>query len=225
MARRLILRSLFIALFTVLLLGATSAFADDLFPPPWRGLPGTTYAEWGFGPGSDPFNPIIPDDYYNPNGTPTATWAPGEGQVYKEFWGGREGVLPLSGEIVIDMPNYPTPNPLKEIWIQVTWAAQVPGEAPYVWADAPGYIVQPAEIINVLPLGPTLEPPPADGMWLHTTYRIVIEPNPQFEQIVIIGAIMVDQVVVDTYCVPEPATMSLLGLGGVAILLRFRRKK
>jgi hypothetical protein len=43
---------------------------------------------------------------------------------------------------------------------------------------------------------------------------------------VISRAIMVDQVVVDTWCtVPEPATLSLLGMGALAIVLRFRRKR
>jgi hypothetical protein len=36
---------------------------------------------------------------------------------------------------------------------------------------------------------------------------------------------MVDRLVFDTWCVPEPATLSLLGLGSAAILLRWRRKK
>jgi len=34
---------------------------------------------------------------------------------------------------------------------------------------------------------------------------------------------LVDQLVIDTRCAPEPATMALLGLGGLGML--FRRKR
>ena len=37
------------------------------------------------------------------------------------------------------------------------------------------------------------------------------------------GDVFVDQLVVDTICIPEPATMSLLALGGLALLRRKRR--
>jgi len=203
-----------------------SAFGDDPFSPPWYGEPGTTHAEYNFDPGSDPFNPPVPPDaWVGPGDPPEADIVFGPGMDYQEAWGGRVGVVPLSGQIIIDVPNYPLPNPYKEIWVQLIWAAQDVGKVPSVWAEASGFVVHPTEFIDEVILEPTGELPPADGNWIHSTYRIIIEPNPPSETIYISGSIMVDQLVIDTWCVPEPATLSLLGLGGAAILLRWRRKK
>ena len=47
-----------------------------------------------------------------------------------------------------------------------------------------------------------------------------IEPNPAFEIVRIDGAVMVDEIVIDTICIPEPASLALLGLGGLALMRR-----
>ncbi len=39
------------------------------------------------------------------------------------------------------------------------------------------------------------------------------------------GSVIIDQVVIDTRCVPEPVTMTLLALGGVGLLLKRRRNR
>jgi len=56
-----------------------------------------------------------------------------------------------------------------------------------------------------------------------------IEPNPVHEMVEIEnllagmpGASAVSEVIVDTICVPEPATLGLLALGGVALIRRKR---
>jgi hypothetical protein len=203
-----------------------SAFGDDPYAPPWYGEPGTTHAEYDFDPGSDPFDPLVPADaWIGPGEAPEADVTLGPGMDYQEEWGGRIGVVPLSGQIVITVPNYPLLNPYKEIWVQLIWAAQDVGKVPSVWVDAPGFTVYPTELIDEVILEPTYELPPADGNWMHSVYRIIIEPNPASETIYISGSIMVDQLFFDTWCAPEPATLSLLGLGGAALLLRWRRKK
>ena len=198
-----------------LLIVCSASFADDIHPPPWqRGSDGTTMAQWEFLT-SDP-NPI-PDILSNRYGPTIMSVYPGVGQAWWEIWGDRDGVWPLSGTIEIEIANRPEPLPYKDIWVQVTWAEQAPGTAPYVWETISGLD---AQLIDEIPLGPTAELPPAGDTWWHSTYLIHIEPNPDFEIVRIDGAVMIDEIVIDTICIPEPATLGLLLIGGLALLRR-----
>jgi len=194
---------------------ASSAFADDLYPPEWRGLSGTTFAEWDFNTSS--VNPM-PDQWYNPFGPPQTTVTPGFLQNWWQSWGGRNGVWPLSGTIVTTIQNYRTVNPYKDIWVQLTWAQQAVNEYPVIRV---GQIY--GQLINNIYLGPTGEPY-GDGKWWHSTYTLRLYPNPTEETVIIEGAIMVDQLVIDTRCVPEPGSLvalsGLLGAAGIALKRR-----
>ena len=200
---------------TLFCLICQAALADDLNEPPWRGQPGTTLTEWTCGD-SNP-NPL-PVYELNPNGDSVMSVYPGVGQEWWNVWGGRQGVWPLSGTIEIEIPNYPIQNPYKEIWVQLTWAPQAPDTYPIVSEQL---TATPGSLLAEVQLEPTLEPPPADDFWYHSTFVIHLEPNPAFEIVRIDGAIMVDQIVIDTICAPEPVTLVMLGIGG--LLLRRKR--
>lgn len=208
------MRSVFTMLLivTVALTCTIPALAHDLNPPSWRGKPGTTFALWEF---LTP-NPTPPADAVNnPCGTPQLQVWPGVGQQWWPIWGYSLGVWPLSGACEIFIPNFPSPNPYKYVWVQITWAAEVPDAVPFVreknsrkWA----------QVINEVELGPTGEPLPAGQSWMHTTYLIYLEPNPPSEIVRIDGGVMVDEIVVDTICVPEPSAAIPLATGLIGLL-------
>ena len=69
--------------------------------------------------------------------------------------------------------------------------------------------------------------------WVTAAYEFAFEPNPAWEEIYLKfdwisdpapGGAYVDQVVIDTLCIPEPMTVGLLALGALG-LIRRRRKE
>ena len=56
------------------------------------------------------------------------------------------------------------------------------------------------------------------------------EPQPGWEQVVLTGSmldgqhVLLDQIDVDTHCIPEPATMGLLGIGTLALIRRRKNR-
>ncbi len=210
-----------LAILIVLLGGMFSVVhADDINPPTlWqRGEPGSTYQQWEFS--SDNINPV-PDFLDNPFGTPVLTVYPDD--PWLEEWGGHSGVWSLSGAIQTEIPNYQILNDYKLIQIQLTWSTEFPVPvAPVVIieSDPVGEVTLLDE--ETIILGPTGVPSAGDN-WYHTTFLYEIVPNPNIETITISGTIMVDELVIDTICVPEPATMSLLVIGGIALLIRRRK--
>lgn len=194
--------------------------ADDINAPSWRGDEGSTYQQWEFL--TDDLTPP-PDYLYNPYGPPAMTIYPTH--PYWDVWGGMDGVWQLSGAIGVEIPNNPVGNEYKLIQIQLTWAATFPVPVePVVIIEAQDVTGQPVSSIELLGeteiiLGPTNETEGGD-LWYHTTYLYSIMPNPMIENIYISGTIMVDELVIDTICIPEPVTLALLVIGGLALLRR-----
>lgn len=216
-----------------LLLMVGNVFADDLNPPTlWqRGEEGSTYQKWEFS--TDDTTPD-PDDLNNPYGDPELSVYPMS--FWEDDWGGRNGLWPLSGMIVVDIPNNPVENRGKLIQIQITWAGEV-GNAdsvPCLFLTAKtvtGETVPQDDIVLEDHTDVILEETDeylAGEYWHHSTYLYRITPNPTTESLWIGSAIMLDGLVVDTICgndlkVPEPTTLLLLGLGGIGTIVRKRR--
>lgn len=203
------MKKLLILCVAVLLGAGSSARAMDVIPPPWRGDPGSTMQQWEFSVFD--LTPA-PDVVRNPYGDPLL-WANTHGWIPQLDC--RQGIWPLSGEIDVYIPNAPY-APEKLIWIQLTWKAG--NEVNPYLPDEPMVGVTPFDKI-IISRTDTL----VDCGWTHSIFVIDMWPNPIGEWITIKGDILVDELVIDTIC-PEPATIALLGLGGLA-LHGIRRKR
>ncbi len=202
---------------------ASVALADDLVPPPWdRGLPATTTQEWTFDDVNDIFgHPIGP--FGNPYGDPRvenpgdAFWFPDDTSFNPGTTSPRTGVIGIGPDIslIFLIPNQENDANHKDIWVQLTW-----------WAD-PGHDVVVSPLAADPNVGTLIGTIDLGNGWHHTTASFVLEHQPPYEQFIIQNLtdefIYADQLVIDTRCVPEPATMAILGLGIAGLVAR--RKK
>jgi hypothetical protein len=213
---------------------AVPALAEDLQPPWWRGRISTTSQVWEFNQEIDPCSRIPPDGpapggqpplpstelSWSPGGDPQPPWdhwMPEDRPIEYEpgKWAGI-GVVPLSGNLYIVVDNHNPVNPEKWIRLQLTWRPQDLGEEP-IFREIYPRPIEPPQIVEEFLFDP------GDPLaWRETTYDWKLDWNPPDEVIDIGGTINVDEVVIDTWCVPEPAAMSLLALGGLALLKRRR---
>ena len=192
----------------VTLLTGSIAFAYEVVIPPWRGADGSTYQVWEFGTGGVPPVVVPPDDVINLYGDPELT--------VKTPFGWENGAWALSGEMDIYLPNRRVVDGWKEIWVQLAWkpAGLDPSQS---LPDQPNVAVTPFNFATMYRDDDDL-----GGGWVYSLYKIELWPNPLEEWITVKGDIWVDELIIDTICIPEPATIAMLGLGGLA-LMRKRR--
>lgn len=202
---------------------ATSSFAEDLNPPEWRGLPGTTYQHWTFDSQQGPN--WYPEYANNPYGDPYLHTDLGN-EVWHSFFEGYNGVLETTqGSIVqLEIPNAPQPNDYKLIRVQITFLESYVFGSDHMmvelWDPPGGYEF---ERWQLLWLGDT-----PNGSWHYAAWDVTIPFNPDHETIALIPwgfvgpNMIIDQIVVDTYCVPAPGALSLLALGGLLVTRRRR---
>jgi hypothetical protein len=207
----------------IIAMGVTGAMADDLFQfqPDWRGDPGTTYQRWEFDTSA---NPASPDVYASNCGTSIgvaqtvmtdANWY-NIGMDTQGYW--RLTDFLTTGTMELEIPNCPTPDPYKEVWAQIRYVdSQWGHKAPIVSLTAGGTVIDQS-------VGERSEVhfiSTADGSWYVEQYKWRLEPNPSVETIHIQAqpgeAALIDQIVVDTICVPpDPNTLTVrsVDLGG-----------
>lgn len=198
----------------LVLLAGSTAMAS--FVPPWqRGAPGTTYQEWSF---SSPEIMPVPDSVINPFGPPelrvttTVPWIP------------DPGAFQLVGEIDIHIFNQPIQNPEKEIWLQLTWMPGPREQFPFL-PDQPVIGIFTNPFFDSVVMSARQDQEDLTSGWIHSLFKINVWPNPNEEWITIKGDIIVDNVIVDTRCVPEPVTLVLFGSAGLLTLLQKKKKR
>ena len=217
--------------FIILLVGVSTVSATIVnnTPPSWpRGGSDTTCQAWGF---NNANNPADLDIDLNPFGTPSA-------QVYgvdpppsipfdpyNTFWkdqdNGHQGVWRIYGEsfLLLYMPNLPVQNEQKIVQLQMTYYA-----SGYTGAD-PELMIFSTPTATDVAVNQISKVQVDEHFYYHVIWEIAIEPNPNEEWIKIQPrdcTIYLDEVVVDTICIPEPATITLLSLSALAMLKKRR---
>ena len=197
-----------------LLVSSATAFAQDPLVPDWRGENGTTWQVWEFS--TDNADLVPPDAGVNDFGDPLLQVDTSLDWISDDQ--GRMGVWPLFGELNVYLPNDPTPNDEKLMRIQLTWKPGDNNPSPFV-PSIPAIAVVPFSDITMT----VAESIQLENGWETMVLDIVMHPNPPEEWVTVEGDILVDRLVIDTYCwVPEPMTMALLAFGGL-VLYRRRR--
>ena len=207
---------------------ASSAIADDIRPPDWRGWDKSTLQDWDYLTGD---NPLGPDGDYgdqNPygvpncsitvsvdaNGNPQGYWDAESSSLRDGLWA---GVLNAN----FDIQNNPDENLEKWVRVQVMYREVGPHLAPSSVNMTIDGVVFDGSLTETVTLF-------AHGFgWKLDVWDIAGAPNPMAENVDIVfpGANggLLDHVVIDTICIPEPATVMLLGVSGLVALLRRRR--
>lgn len=199
------------------------AIADDLHPPPWaRGSDRTTTQEWTFDSTTD-INGHPINGFGNPYGNPVVTnpssfvWLPDDSSFNPTNPNPRHGIVTLAPGSTLKflIPNHEDLAYQKLVWAQLTW-----------WAD-PGNDVVISPLAQDPNTGATVGTIPLGAGWNHTTLSFVLAQQPAFEEFWVQNFtndnLYLDQVVIDTKCVPEPASLAVLALGGFGLLLRRKR--
>lgn len=197
---------------------APAAEADYVNPLGWEGNPYFTHQTWEFGTGASPMNADID---LNPFGEPRLG-VHGANVGWSAYALGREGVWTMEegwAQVEGIIPNEKNEDLSKEVWIQATLHTNIRGQVPidilFEFPDGAYTVTEIESSTN----------PAGDG-WLYHTSLFDLTPQPDWEVVglnfsIPSGAyVAIDELVVDTRCIPEPATLLLLGLG--AVLLRRR---
>jgi hypothetical protein len=214
---------LMICLISVTALLAGEARADDFAPPTeWsRGDPLSTATEWEFLTDANShtiadgntvatvegeFGPATVSIYGSPGNEPV--WSIGDGDG--KWTASINAPMGMNFEI----GNWEDLEPVKYLRIQVTYGGSPPS------ISSISALHQTGAPVVITPTGTT------SFSTTHILFEYEMNPNPFFEVFTLQtpAGSSIDQVVVDTISTPEPATLTVLGLGALAVLKRRRRQ-
>jgi len=219
----------------VIALFVAPVMADDLFPPGFRGDPLSYHAHWDAFQNGD-FNAFYPDfessvpgpdpgDMLHDGFFTHLDFAPSEGWAMAPGGGGFFNAAEDS-TFVANVVNWLDDEPIKFLRIQVTYLDDI--------LNGPPTILGVEGFAPVTGGGPYVSTGPVDsfsgpGLTPGTEYFYedwIIEPNPDWEQIEFFlpQGTIIEQLVIDSVSVPEPATLLLMGCG-IATLVHKRRQR
>ena len=207
---------------SVLVIGLAGPLAAmDLNDPPWdMTLPNQTSQAWECC-SSSPLVDIEPTVMDNPYGGPDGPLMNGAFDEIQWILG-PEGSDEIAtwhvgepGGVDIWIPNNPDPDLYKLIFWQVT-----SDKSPTPVGDPP--TTNPPSTSVPTGIAHTQWP---NSTWYTYNGMLKIVPNPEGETIHFdfLASTNIEEIVIDTVCVPEPATIGLLAMGAVALLRRRRR--
>ena len=220
-ATRILLAITFALSLSLVSIGVAQADYND--PPGWDSNPYFTHQSWQFDTNANPSAPTTDD---NPFGV--AAYEALDPVMWHATVGARSGVWEYNYDSLVsfEVPNELHPELTKEVWFQATYFTKDGGqisEDSWVFADPAGDVTF-ARVSRVAVEG--------EAGWYHDTWMGTIIPQPELEDFVMLfddgnfgdATVYVDQVDIDTRCVPIPCTVLLLGSGLIG-LVGIRRRK
>ncbi len=175
---------------------------------------------------------------YSPQGTRQGGW-----KITGSSTDELKTVSPSTDEVwfTVDVPNVENPTMYKELWFELTFrvtdmahaATIVDNVDLSVYAD--GILDDAHKFDYIGEVGGAFGQDPSVNpgnpyIWLRFEGTFRFEPQPSWEQIVLTGSmldgqeVLLDQIDIDTHCVPEPATLGLLSVGVLALIRRRKNR-
>jgi hypothetical protein len=184
----------------------SGALGDNLNPPSYVGNPLSVHAEWQLVAGTTGLNLIQSNSVDDTDPATVLSSVPFSFQVKPNS----------TNQYQFQLPNWIDQMPEKYMRLQLTWQGTAQPPLNVVSNGLDNGITVPGGIAAVSPIYTMLT-----GYYQY--FDFIFKPNPDSERI---GVQLppdghLTQVVVDTVSTPEPATMGLLALGGLAI--RFKK--
>ena len=219
----------------------TAALAQAALTPEYSNASRTVIAEfdtWRIDPDYDPELMLADTFIANPKDELNWDWGQADALLgatgdYLESCLGHFDVLELHNDqdLSFYVPNFEG-GEFKEVWVEVTYRE-------YACSDS--RVIPYADVYATSndPLEESIHAPTywdrdisQDG-WITDVFSFVITPNPSYELFDLNFAtedswdgypVYVDKVVIETICVPEPASLVILGGGFVSLFLKKRKR-